>query len=100
MAVPGGPQCSPEVDGEGPRGADSDEWPIEALVMGDGSSNANGCAVRDGQVHASGQARSGHENFHAINWGAEIFDAPGTRPSSSQRTRCPAVVTAGMFRRV
>ncbi len=73
MAVPGGPQCSPKVGGEGPPGAEGDEWPIEALVMGDGSSNSNGCTVREGQVHASGQARSGHENFHAVIWDDQIF---------------------------
>ncbi len=82
VAVPGERLCSPETVSEDPHRPEGDEWPIEALVMGDGSRNANGCTVEEGVVHASGQARSGHGNFHAIAWDDQIF--AGARDATIQ----------------
>eukprot|EP00171_Calliarthron_tuberculosum_P018721 IDg18721t1 len=54
--------------------AANEGWPIEAVLMGDGSKDAEGCCVKRGHVHASGQARSTHGNFHTVHWETSIFD--------------------------
>ncbi len=80
VAVPRESQCSPEASGEDPQGAEGEEWAIEALVIGDVSQNAKGCSLLAGKEHACGQARSGHEKFHAIDWDDQIFATRATRP--------------------
>ncbi len=73
VSLPGELQVSPEVKQPDPQDEVEDEWPMEAIVMGDGSRDASALAVQKGKVHASGQAlwaRELVEREH-LYWSAE-----------------------------
>lgn len=51
----------------------SEDWKIKAIIMGDGFKKAAWRRVRRHEVHASGQARGSHGNFHEVHWDTSIF---------------------------